>query len=41
MVADVPVAIARVVGRAMHRDQDDRYAEMADLKAAWHLARQQ
>ena len=39
MVADVPAAIARLVGRAMHRDKDERYAEMADLKTAWHSAR--
>jgi hypothetical protein len=38
-VADVPAAIARLVGRAMHRDKDERYAEMADLKTAWHSAR--
>jgi len=38
-VADVPEAIARVIERAMHRNKDDRYAQMADLKAAWHGVR--
>jgi serine/threonine-protein kinase len=38
-VADVPAAVARVIGRAMHRNKDDRYADMPDLKAAWHEAR--
>jgi serine/threonine-protein kinase len=39
-VADVPDAIARVVGKAMHRHKDDRYADMPQLKAAWQQARQ-
>ena len=39
-VADVPDAIARVVGKAMHRHKDDRYADMPQLKAAWQRARQ-
>lgn len=38
-VADVPVAIGRVVERAMHHNKEDRYADMPDLKAAWHEAR--
>ena len=38
-VADVSDAVASVVGRAMARHKDDRYAEMADLKTAWHQAR--
>jgi serine/threonine-protein kinase len=38
-VADVPAAVARVIGRAMHRNKADRYADMPDLKAAWHEAR--
>ena len=38
-IADVPDAIAQVVARAMHRRKDDRYANMADLKMAWHRAR--
>lgn len=38
-VAEVPAAIARVIERAMHRNKDDRYAQMADLKAAWHGVR--
>jgi len=38
-VAEVPAAIARVIERAMHRNKDDRYAEMADLEAAWHGVR--
>jgi len=38
-VAEVPAAIARVIERAMHRDKEQRYAQMADLKAAWHGAR--
>ena len=38
-VANVPAEIARVIGRAMHRDKDDRYADMTDLKRAWHSAR--
>ena len=40
-LVDVPAAIARVVGRAMNRHKDDRYADMAQLKAAWRQARQQ
>ena len=39
-VADVPDAIARVVGKAMHRHKDDRYAGMPQLNAAWQQARQ-
>jgi serine/threonine-protein kinase len=39
-VADVPNAIARVVDRAMHRHQDDRYTDMMELKTAWRRARQ-
>jgi len=39
VVADVPDAIARLVGRAMHRRKEHRYADMADLKRAWHQAR--
>jgi serine/threonine-protein kinase len=39
VVADVPDAIARVVERAMHRLKDDRHADMAELKSAWHGAR--
>jgi serine/threonine-protein kinase len=38
-VADVPAAVARVIGTAMHRNKADRYADMPDLKAAWHEAR--
>jgi len=38
-VADVPGAIAQVVGRAMRCNRDDRYADMAEVKAAWHRAR--
>ena len=38
-IADVSSAAARVIARAMHRNKDDRYANMADLKAAWHGAR--
>jgi len=38
-VADVPAVIAQVVGRAMHCNRDDRYADMAEVKAAWHRAR--
>ncbi|MGB8331088.1 MAG: serine/threonine-protein kinase [Polyangiales bacterium] len=41
VVADVPRAIAHVVERAMHRIKDDRHADMAELKAAWHGARRQ
>lgn len=39
VVADVPDAIARVVERAMHRIKNDRYADMIELKTAWHGAR--
>ena len=39
-VADVPDAIARVIDKAMHRHKDDRHADMAALKTAWHQARQ-
>jgi serine/threonine-protein kinase len=38
-IAEVPAAIARVIERAMHRNKDDRYARMTDLKAAWHGVR--
>lgn len=38
-VAEVPVAITRVIEQAMHRKKDDRYANMAELKAAWQRAR--
>jgi serine/threonine-protein kinase len=38
-VADVTDAIAQVVVRAMHRRKEDRYADMTDLKTAWHRAR--
>ncbi len=38
-IAEVPAAIARVIERAMHRNKDDRYAEMPDLRAAWHRGR--
>jgi serine/threonine-protein kinase len=39
-VADIPDAIAQVVGKAMHRHKEDRYTDMAQLKTAWHEARQ-
>ncbi len=38
-VAPVPAAIARVIERAMHCHREERYAQMADLKLAWHRAR--
>ncbi len=38
-VAEVPAAIAAVIERAMHRNKVERYAQMADLKAAWHGVR--
>jgi serine/threonine protein kinase len=38
-VAEVPAPIARVIERAMHRNKDDRYSQMADLRAAWHGVR--
>jgi serine/threonine-protein kinase len=38
-VAEVPTAIAHVIERAMHRNKHDRYAQMADLKTAWHGGR--
>jgi len=38
-VADVPAAVAQVIGRAMHRNKEDRYVDMAAVKAAWHEAR--
>lgn len=38
-VAEVPDAVARLVDRAMHRNKEERYADMADLKAAWHAVR--
>lgn len=39
VVAEVPAAIARVIERAMHRNKDDRYTQMTDLRAAWQGAR--
>jgi len=39
-VADIPDAIARLVGKAMHRHKQERYTDMAQLKAAWQQARQ-
>jgi len=41
VVADVPVAIARVVERAMHRIKEQRHANMSELKSAWHEARRE
>lgn len=38
-VADVPVAIAEVVARAMHRDRDHRHDDMASLREDWQRAR--
>ncbi len=38
-VANIPGEIARLVDRAMHHNKDDRYADMAELKTAWHRAR--
>jgi hypothetical protein len=40
-VADVPASVARVIGRAMHRNKADRYADMAAVKTAWHEARRE
>jgi len=40
-VADVSAAVARVIGRAMHRNKDDRYADMSAVKTAWYEARQE
>ena len=40
VVADIPDAIARVIGKAMHRHKQDRYTDMAELKTAWRQARQ-
>ncbi|MGB5284687.1 MAG: serine/threonine-protein kinase [Polyangiales bacterium] len=39
VVAEVPAAIARVVERAMHRNKDERYTQMTELRAAWEGAR--
>jgi serine/threonine-protein kinase len=39
VVAEVPAAIGRVVERAMHRNKDDRYTQMTELRAAWEGAR--
>lgn len=38
-VADLPGEIASVIERAMHRNKDDRFTEMAELRSAWHEAR--
>jgi serine/threonine-protein kinase len=38
-VAEVPARIAEVVGRTMHRNKDERFASMAEVKAAWREAR--
>jgi len=38
-VAEVPARIAEVVGRTMHRNKDERFASMAEAKAAWREAR--
>ena len=38
-ISDVSGAVAHVIEKAMHRNKDDRYPEMADLKLAWHGAR--
>lgn len=38
-VADVPASISDVVARAMHRDRDQRYEDMAALEVAWQRAR--
>jgi serine/threonine-protein kinase len=38
-VVDVPNAIARVIDRAMHREKDERYADMVELSTAWQQAR--
>lgn len=38
-VADVPASISDVVARAMHRDRDHRYEDMAALEVAWQRAR--
>jgi hypothetical protein len=40
-VADVPVAVAEVVARAMHRDRDHRHDDMASLREDWERARGQ
>ena len=41
VVADVSPAVADVVARAMHRDRDRRFDDMASLRAAWQRARHQ
>lgn len=38
-VAEVAPEIAAVVGQAMHPDKESRYANMAELNAAWQRAR--
>ena len=38
-ISDVSGPVAHVIEKAMHRNKDDRYPEMADLKLAWHGAR--
>jgi hypothetical protein len=38
-VAEVPPRIAEVVGRAMHRNKDERIASVVEVQAAWHEAR--
>jgi serine/threonine-protein kinase len=40
-VADVPVAVAEVVARAMHRDRDHRHDDMASLREDWERVRGQ
>jgi len=40
VLADVPRGIARVIARAMHRNKDDRYVDMTELKYAWHGAQE-
>jgi serine/threonine-protein kinase len=39
-VADIPDAVAQLVGKAMHRHKEARYTDMAQLKTAWQQARQ-
>jgi len=39
VVADVPIAIARVVEQAMHRIKEKRHANTSKLRSAWHGAR--
>jgi len=40
VLADVPRGIARVIARAMHRNKDDRYVDMTELRYAWHGAQE-